>query len=179
MSDLVIDADIMRSAGTSEHPHSRNSRELLKAVREGNHRMVQCAPLLAEHRKHQSGFSMTWRSSMISRKQWVHWDYREDADLRKALVEALPVDAQAKEIEVLKDAHLLEAAAATEQQIVSKDKTARDLFRLACPTLGSHRQILWEEMTLYADEAAIRHLPTWFGKKLFKSEVSANASVRA
>lgn len=148
MSDIVIDADILRSAGTSEHPHSKSSRELLEAIREGNHRMVQCAPLLAEHKKHRSRFAATWQANMTARKQSVYWKYEEDTALRKALVDALPPDAPAKEIAALKDAHLLEAAAATGQRIVSKDRTARDLFRLACPTLGDHGNILWGEMSL-------------------------------
>ena len=152
MSEIVIDADIMRSAGTSEHPHSRKSRELLEAIREGNHRMVQCTPLLAEHKKHRSRFAATWQANMIARKQSVYWKYEEDAALRKALVDALPPDAPAKEMAALKDAHLLEAAAATGHRIVSKDKTARDLFRLACPVLGNHRNILWGEMSFCSEE---------------------------
>jgi predicted nucleic acid-binding protein len=151
MSDIVIDADIMRSAGTSEHPHSRNSRQVLEALRDGNHRMVQCAPLLEEHKKHRSRFASIWQTSMLSRKQWVRWEYKEDANLRRVLVAALPEEANHKEQAVLKDAHLLEAAAATGQCIISKDRTARDLFQLACPSLASHRHILWGEMTLSAD----------------------------
>ncbi len=150
MSDIVIDADIMRSAGTSEHPHSRTAREVLETIRDGNHRMVKCAPLRAEYRKHQSRFATTWLATMTARKQSVHWTYEEDAVLRKTLVKALPPDSPSKEIAVLKDAHLLEAAAATGKRIISKDKTARDLFRLACPVRGSHRHILWGEMTLSA-----------------------------
>lgn len=88
---------------------------------------------------------------MVSRKQWVHWKYEEDATLRETLVEALPPNSPGKVKAVLKDAHLLEAAAATGQRIVSKDKTARDLFRLACPALESHRHILWGDMTLTPD----------------------------
>lgn len=151
MSDIVIDADIMRSAGTSEHPHSRNSREVLEAIREGNHRMVQCAPLLAEHKKHRSRFASTWQTSMLSRKQWVRWEYQADDGLRSVLLAALPENSSNKEQAVLKDAHLMEAAAATGQCIISKDKSARDLFRLACPALGSHRHILWGEMTLSSE----------------------------
>ena len=90
MSDIVIDADIMRSAGTSEHPHSSHARQILEAIRDGGHRMVQCAPLMAEHRKHQGRFASAWRTSMVSRKQWVQWHYQEDAVLRETLVAALP-----------------------------------------------------------------------------------------
>lgn len=147
MSDIVIDADIMRSAGTSEHPHSSNARKILDAIRDAGHRMVQCAPLKAEHDRHQSRYSSLWRTSMVTRKQWIHWKYEEDTALRETLVAALPANAFGQERAVLKDAHLLETAAATDNRIVSKDATARNFFRLACPNLGVHRSILWGDLT--------------------------------
>lgn len=150
MSDIVIDADIMRSAGTSEHPHSSNARKMLDAVWDAGHRMVQCAPIKEEHDRHQGRYASLWRTKMISKKRWVHWRYMENADLRRILVEALPAGSRARDREVLKDAHLLEAAAATDKRIkriVSKDATARNLFRLACPNLGVHRSILWGDLT--------------------------------
>ena len=148
MSDIVIDADIMRSAGTSDHPHSSNARMVLEAIRNHGHRMVQCAPIREEHTRHQSRFAYTWRAEMVSRRQWVHWQYMEDAELRKTLVAALPETASTnKELAVQKDAHLLEAAAATDKRIVSKDATARNLFRLACPNLGVHKSIQWGDLT--------------------------------
>lgn len=93
------------------------------------------------------GILRLWRTRMISRKQWHHWTYEEDQDLRKILVEPLPASAIGKKRAVLKDAHLLEAAAATGRRIVSKDATARNLFRLACPHLNVHKSILWGDLT--------------------------------
>lgn len=147
MSDIVIDADIMRSAGTSEHPHSSNARKVLDAIWEAGHRMVQCEPLKKEHDRHQGRYASLWRTKMVSKKRWKHWKYVEDAELRAILVAALPQASRAKDREVLKDAHLLEAAAATDQRIVSKDATAKGLFRLACPNLGIHHNILWGDLT--------------------------------
>ena len=85
MSDIVIDADIMRSAGTSQHPHSSNARKLLDAVWDAGHRMVQCAPLKQEHDRHQGRYASLWRTKMISKKRWVHWKYEENTDLRRIL----------------------------------------------------------------------------------------------
>jgi hypothetical protein len=147
MSDIVIDADIMRSAGTSEHPNSSNARKLLDAVWDAGHRMVQCAPIKEEYDRHQGRYASLWRTKMISKKLWVHWKYKEDKDLRRVLVDALPDGSLARDLEVLKDAHLLEAAAATDKRIVSKDATARNLFRLACPHLNVHKSILWGDLT--------------------------------
>lgn len=85
---------------------------------------------------------------MVSRKQWVHWNYEQDAALRESLVAALPAEAVGKKRAALKDAHLLESAAATGQRIVSKDSTAKHLFQLACPNLDAHRNILWGDLTI-------------------------------
>ena len=38
--DLVIDADIMRAASTSEAPLASNAKKALDAIRDGKHRMV-------------------------------------------------------------------------------------------------------------------------------------------
>lgn len=152
MSDIVIDADIMRSAGTSEHPHSSNARRALEAIWNAGHRMVQCKPIKDEHDRHQGRYASLWRTRMVSRKRWIHWDYKEDVALRQTLVAALPESAgRGKERAVRKDAHLLEAASATDKRIVSKDSTARKLFQHACPDLGMHRQILWGDLTSAAE----------------------------
>jgi hypothetical protein len=68
------------------------------------------------------------------------------------LVDAQPKDALSQEVAVLKDAHLLEAAAATGGRIISKDATARNLFRRACPYLGSYKKILWGDLTGLPEE---------------------------
>lgn len=145
--DLVIDADIMRAASTSEAPLASNAKKALDAIRDGKHRMVWCGPLIAEYKKHESRYSATWRANMISRRLHRYWDYSEDAALRQTLVNAQPGDALSQEVAVLKDAHLLEAAAATGGRIISKDATARSLFRRACPNLGPYKTILWGDLT--------------------------------
>lgn len=157
MSDLVIDADIMRAAGLSEHPHSSNARRALETIRQAGHRMVQSSPLKAEHDRHQSLYARQWRASMISRRQFKLWPYQEDKALRKLLIAAQPLNATAQESAALKDAHLLECAASTDRRIVSKDTTARALFRRACPSLGHHRDILWGDLT-HASEEVIQWL---------------------
>lgn len=98
-------------------------------------------------KKHESRYSATWRANMISRKLHLFWSYAEAKALRKTLVDALPDNAAAQEKAVLKDAHFLETAAATGGRVVSKDATARNLFRQACPNLGSYKTILWGDLT--------------------------------
>lgn len=148
MSDIVIDADIMRSAGTSENPHSGNARRALEAIWKAGHRIVQCRPIKEEYDRHQGRYASLWRTKMVSRKRWTYWNYAEDVALRHTLVAALPETAgTSQERAVRKDAHLLEAAAATDKRIVSKDSKAKILFQHACPNLGMHRHIHWGDLT--------------------------------
>ena len=152
MSDIVIDADIMQSAGTSEHPHSSNARKVLDFIWSAGHNMVQCAPLKKEYDDHEGSYAATWRARMISKKRWKHWKYQEDSELRDTLVKALPDAISSKEWDVIKDAHLLEAAAATDLRIVSKDAKALNLFRHSCSVLGIHKSILWGDVTNTPDD---------------------------
>lgn len=152
MKDLVIDADIMRASGTTQHPVSKNARLILEMVREKGHRLVQSRALKAEHDKHQSRFAATWRGNMVARKQWVLIDVPEDADLRERLAVAQNPESTKDEIAVLKDAHLLEAAAASGHRVISNDTTAKLLFQKACPLPDPHGRILWADTTALPEE---------------------------
>ncbi len=52
---------------------------------------------------------------------------------------------------MLKDFHLLEAALATDQIVISLDETSRYLFAAACQQIGEIREIMW----VHPDEAEI------------------------
>jgi predicted nucleic acid-binding protein len=144
---VVVDADVLRAAGGTEHPTSKRARQALEAIRAGEHRLVLSGPLLREYKNHESRFATLWRSNMVARKRLQHWDYVEDSALRNRLVDALPKDAVSQQREVLKDAHLLEAAVATGQRIVSMDAKAKALFQKACPKLQAHGCLLWGDLT--------------------------------
>ena len=144
---VVVDADVLRAAGSTEHPTSRLARQALEAIRSGNHRLVLCRPLQQEYQRHASLFAERWRANMVARKQLQRWDHVEDSALRKLLVDALPDDAPGQHKAVLKDVHLLEAAVATGQRIVSKDAKAKALFQKACPNLKKHGRLLWGDLT--------------------------------
>lgn len=152
MSDLVIDADIMRASGTSEHPVSSNARLLLETIRERRHRLVQTRALKEEHDRHQSRFARMWRVFMVSRKQWVLIEAPEDPMLRRRLVRAQDPGATEDEVAVLKDAHLLEAAAASGNRVLSRDTKARQLVQKACPLPGRHGRILWADVTRHPND---------------------------
>lgn len=155
MSDLVIDADIMRASGISEHPFSKNARLILEKIRDGGHRLVQTPALKQEHDKHQSRLAKQWRGSMVSRKQWVPKRPSEDTSLREHLVKAQSETAPKDEVAVIKDAHLLEAAASSDLRIVSRDTTAKQLFQKGCPLPEPYGRIQWADATLNPDETLL------------------------
>ena len=66
---FIIDADIIRSAGYSEHPISSTSRNLLEEVIKHKGETVYCKTLMAEWRKHKSTYSTRWIASMMSKKK--------------------------------------------------------------------------------------------------------------
>lgn len=149
---VVVDADVLRAAGSTEHPTSRLARQALEAIRAGKHRLVLYGPLQQEYQRHESLFAERWRANMVARKQLQRWDHVEDSELRQLLVDALPEDATGQHKAVCKDAHLLEAAAATGQRIVSKDARAKALFQKACPKLKEHGRLLWGDLTEQPEE---------------------------
>lgn len=155
MSDLVIDADVMRAAGISEHPVSKNARLILERIRDGGHRLVQTPALKKEHDKHQSLLAKQWRGSMVSRKQWVPKKPSEDMPLRLHLVRAQNEASPKDETAVLKDTHLLEAAASSDFRIVSKDTAARQLIQKGCPLPEPYGRIQWADATLTPGETLL------------------------
>ena len=128
---LVIDADVARSAGSETAIHQRaiNCREFLKSVKEQNHQIVLTKIISEEWKKHQSRFTRRWRLSMDARKKVVRINPSEDQQLRDKISTTTHDE---NEIEVMqKDLHLLEAALATDQTIISLDETVRTLFAQA------------------------------------------------
>ena len=123
---LVIDADIARSAGESEHPVSRASRRFLETMLKVGHMVVMTKAITEEWRRHRSGFSKTWLVQMYGRRKVHRCNAEHDEDLRNRIAAAVPVNrSQAAE----KDVHLIEAARRTDRLIASRDQQARSVFR--------------------------------------------------
>jgi disulfide oxidoreductase YuzD len=139
-SHIVIDADIARAVGLSEHPTSSTSRALLNAVKESkNIGIAFNAALFTEWRKHQSIFAQTWLSSMIATKRI----YRiEPIALTRIEVQNAPITEKHKEI-AEKDAHLIDIALVAGKFIASNDKTARAVFCLVSNHSPLFNGITW------------------------------------
>jgi predicted nucleic acid-binding protein len=121
---FVIDADIARSSGTTEHPVSSGSRKLLESVSAGGHKVAMCPVLLKEWKVHRSYFATKWMASMVAKKKVL---FIKPVQNIKLHIENEVPDSKEKEI-ALKDAHLLDAALSVDKIIASNDARARAAF---------------------------------------------------
>lgn len=136
--NFIIDADIMRSAGTSEHPVSSTSRNLLNEIKQGNGVAVYCPTLMNEWKKHRSTYARQWTIAMISRKRLI--GVKVDTET-KLFLESLE-DSKIKDI-ALKDAHLIDLAIATDKIIFSNDLNAKNAFSELLDNRDNFNNIYW------------------------------------
>src|SRR5262249_51320366 len=118
---LVVDASIARAASSvqSADPIGTACRDFLIAVRGVCHRMAWSQAIKAEWDKHQSLFAEGWLASMMDLKKLRPVKDEPWAELREA-IEGHSDDKNLVGI-MLKDAHLVEAALATDLRVASLD----------------------------------------------------------
>ncbi len=154
---LVIDTDVAQASGDEDatDPRAINCRDFLKEVRSQDHRVVMTREISEEWKRHQSRFALEWRVSMDARRRIDRINPPENEELRdKVTVTASDED----EIEAMqKDFHLLQAALATDQTIISLDETIRGLFKQASRQVGEIRNIIWVNPDRTVEEQPI----TW------------------
>lgn len=136
---IVVDADVARAAGVSEHPVSRNSRDLLQTLLARNYKVGFCPVLLAEWKKHRSLFAKQWLGSMIARKRVV---LLTPVSITVDLIDAANISEEQRDV-ANKDAHVIDAALALDKFIASNDKKARDVFCCVAQSSAAFRDIIW------------------------------------
>jgi hypothetical protein len=142
---LVIDADILHSAGGEDasHPTAKHCRDFLKAVLTICHRVARTSLIDEEWKRHSSNFSRKWCVSMHSKKKFerVQTDSSAAQSLLRTVERTVTSD---KEIDaVRKDIHLIHAALATDRSIVSCDETVRQLFENVSSVVLALSPIVW------------------------------------
>jgi hypothetical protein len=139
----VIDASIARAAGSHEatHPTGKLCRDFLQTVRGVCHRMAWNASIKAEWDKHQSAFAKTWFVSMFQMRKVRPISDEPNEDFREAIRLHSP-DSGVVEA-MLKDAHLIEAAQATDQRVGALDETVRGHFGRMSATFEALQMIVW------------------------------------
>ena len=155
---LVIDADVARAAGSeaATHPRAEHCRDFLNAVLSLSHRMVMTEQINNEWKNHQSRFARRWRVSMDARKKIDRIDPPENAELQAKVTTTTNNENEIKALQ--KDFHLLQAALATDQTVISLDETIRGLFKQASQQVGEIRDIIWVNPDRTAEEQPIAWL---------------------
>lgn len=140
---LVIDASIARAAGGTEatYPTSKHCRDFLKATLTICHRMVMTPEIEDEWKAHQSKFASKWRRYMEGKKKIYRPTNTVNERLRAKLAR-IPVSSTTKAA-MLKDIHLIEAALATDEIVISLDEKVRNFFKASAATLGESKTAVW------------------------------------
>lgn len=152
---LVIDADVAQASGseTATHPRAEHCRDFLNAVLSLNHRMVITEQINNEWKNHQSRFARRWRVSMDARKKIDRIDPSENAELQTKVTTTTNNESEIAALQ--KDFHLLQAALATDQTVISLDETVRGLFKRASQSVGEIQHIIWVNPDRTAEEQPI------------------------
>ena len=140
---LVIDTDVARASGDEDatDPRAIHCRDFLKEVRAQDHRVVMTRKISDEWKRHRSRFAFEWRVSMDARRKIDRINPPEDQTLQDKIT---TTTSDENEIEVMeKDFHLLQAALATDQTVISLDETVRELFARTAQSVGEIQHIIW------------------------------------
>jgi hypothetical protein len=113
---LVVDASVASAAGQTRHPTSFRSREFLGEVLKISHRMVMTATIADEWDRHQSLYATRWRAEMRARNKVIDSSDVQNEEVRRQVRLSKTVQ---------KDLHLIEAALATDQIVISLDDRAQ------------------------------------------------------
>ena len=143
---LVIDADVVHSAGETEHPVSSACRRFLESVLDVGHHVVITDAILAEWHDHMSRYSRRWRRRMYGRRRVyrIENDKERDNNLRQRIDRALP---QNQRKLAAKDVHLIEAAIVTDRLVTSNDERVRGAYRGVANEVEELKQIVWVNPT--------------------------------
>lgn len=145
---LVIDADVARSAGKSEHPTSSSCRAFLHTTLEVGIHVVMTQKLAEEWRRHRSRYSAMWLIQMHGRKRVYSDSTEHDAILGRRINDSL---IESERAVARKDLHLIEAALATDKVVASQDEHAREAFRHASAVVRELTSIAWVNPTRSVD----------------------------
>jgi hypothetical protein len=157
---FVIDTDVARSAGGERaiSPSSKNCRDFLKVIRNMSHYVVMTPEIRkewntrrADGNKYKSRFTTTWLYSMYAKKLVYELSISEDKTLRKKIIQASVNEDQCERM--LKDVHLIEAALATDNFIISLNEAERILFSKTSQKVGEIKCIIWVNPDISEDEA--------------------------
>lgn len=124
---LVVDTNILRSAGLGENPQSLYSNELLIAILEICHKVITNTNAEVEITEHSGKVALTWRRIMTSQKKLNQNEFRNTfskaLDTNKHLVSISDYP------EIEKDAFLYDLALSNDNIIISRETNSPDKIK--------------------------------------------------
>lgn len=136
---LVIDASVLRAAGESEAPSSRECRLFLESVLRICHRAVASRALTAEWRRNRSRIGRLWLVQMFARKKVEIFESEASVTVD---AEGLDLTARQRRA-LLKDLHLVKTALQADWRVVSLDDGARTIFAHAAGSITALQRLVW------------------------------------
>ena len=140
---IVIDASITQAAGGpgAGNPVSKAARDFLYDVLQICHRAVVTPEIGREWKRHRSNYARQWYRSMVARRKVCFLESQEGTSLRGKVVSLVEGDKARHALG--KDAHLVDAALATDGCIASLDNTARAFLGSITPRVRELQKMQW------------------------------------
>ena len=141
---LVVNTSVARAAGGEDATASVsiNCTEFLESfLGECGHHIVMTRELSEEWNRIPSRYAPAWLKTMIAKRRFFY----VKSSLNQALCNKIENSTTSEsDIKAMwKDFHLLEAALATDQTIISLDEIIRGCFTRAAQRVGEIRHIVW------------------------------------
>ncbi|MBD3895261.1 hypothetical protein IEI94_05290 [Halomonas sp. ML-15] len=155
---VVIDADVARSSGETDHPVSSNCRNLLESVRKNKGVVAFCPVLSQEWAKHASRFARKWLATMVASRKVVR--INDENNVAQDVDESQLVDC-VKQV-ALKDCHLVHSAIIASAFVASRDDAAREAFKEASKCVGYIANVVW-----FNPVSEPQFIDTYWGGKRF------------
>jgi hypothetical protein len=141
MSDFIVDACVLRSAGYGTNALSVKSREALNAIMETPCAVLVSEPLYEEWNRHASKMSALWMATLESSARLIHVSppFHAEEVIRTAVAK---ID-QSNRICALKDIHLVLIASSFHGLIVSNELRSRSVFHSLVRFCDCLAEIFW------------------------------------
>lgn len=157
VGDCIVDACVLKGAGTSDVIDSIRCRGAIDAVRVHKHVLLVDPKLWDEWRVHLTRYSASWLTDIISREQlvFVTLSDRHRHGLTAAIY-TLPV---AQQPAALKDLHILQAAVEHNALVISNEQVCRRAYVSCGSSYPPIQGVYWVSPLMCAD------LPHWLAQR--------------
>lgn len=144
---LVIDACIAQGAGTNEiSAQSEACRETLDLAKKHGHRLAWSEEIAEEWGVHASGYSLRWWRVMQAHGRLHELGSVPCSDALSTAIAAQAANPGERRC-MMKDAHLLAAAAATDRRVISTERRCVGHFRRLARSHAPIQAVMWVDPT--------------------------------